>query len=426
MGRVMRQLKHGWNVFQNGERDFGQGAPTTMAPPSRGGNTRYFNDRSFVGSIYNRLAVDFSMVEFYHAKLDDQGVAIDMVADPLNDCLTLDPNIDQTAFELKMDFAMSLFQNNHAAVVPVDATMDPLESGSYDIKNLRIGRVVGWRPRHVSVEVYDDREVDDEGEPVNGGITKQVYCRKQDVGIVINPFYGIMNEPNGQLQRLLAKWDLLDKIDEKQGNEKLDIIFQLPYTVRGDSRKQQAEDRRAALSEQLQNDPLGIGYIDVSEKVIQLNRPIDNKLLEEIQELANGVMSELGLTREIMNGTASRDQINNYYDRTIEPIATAFTQETKRKFLTKTARTQNHSIEYFRDPLKLIPIDELAEVSDKLIRNRVVTVNEFRPKIGYRPSKDPGANAFVNPNMPVHDQQAPDPAAQPAPQPPAKEVPNGA
>lgn len=425
MGRVMRQIKHGWNVFQDGERDFGQGAPTTMAPPTRGGNTRYFNDRSFVGSIYNRLAVDFSMVEFYHAKLDDQGVAIDMVDDPFNDCLTLDPNIDQTAFELKMDFAMSLFQNNHAAIVPVDATMDPLTSGSYDIKNLRIGRVVGWRPQHVSVEVYDDREVDDEGEPVNGGITKQVYCRKQDVGIVINPFYGIMNEPNGMLQRLLSKWDIVDKIDEKQGSEKLDIIFQLPYTVRGDSRKKQAEERRAALSEQLQNDPLGIGYIDISEKVIQLNRPINNAILEEIETLANGVMAELGLTREIMSGTASRDQINNYYDRTIEPIATAFTQETKRKFLTKTARTQRHSVEYYRDPLKLIPIDELAEVSDKLIRNRVVTVNEFRPKIGYRPSKDPGANQFVNPNMPEHDQAAAT-GAVPATQPPAEEVPNDA
>jgi hypothetical protein len=406
MGRVLRQLKHGWNVFQDGERDFGQGAPTTMPPPTRGGNTRYFNDRSFVGSIFNRLAVDFSMVEFYHAKLDDQGVAIDYVNSPLNDCLTLDPNIDQTAFELKMDFAMSLFQNNHAAIVPVDATMDPLVSGSYDIKNLRIGRVVGWRPQHVSVEVYDDREVNDQGEPVNGGITKQVYMRKQDVGIVINPFFGIMNEPNGMLQRLLTKWALLDKIDELQGSEKLDIIFQLPYTVRGESRQKQAEDRRKALSDQLQNDPLGIGYIDVSEKVIQLNRPINNKLLEEIQDLANGVMSELGLTREIMNGTASRDQINNYYDRTIEPIATAFGQETKRKFLTKTARTQKQSIEYYRDPLKLIPIDELAEVSDKLIRNRVITVNEFRPKIGYRPSTEPSANKLENPNMPSDDQTA--------------------
>lgn len=425
MGRVTRrmgQLMHGWNVFKDSETDWGHGAPTTMAPPTRGGQTRYFNDRSFVGSIYNRMAVDFSMIEFYHAKLDKDGVATEVVTDPLNDCLTLDPNIDQTAFEFKMDFAMSLFQNGHAAIIPVDATMDPLETASYDIKNMRIGRVVGWRPRHVTVEVYDDREVDDEGQPVNGGITKQVYLPKENVGIVINPFYTIMNEPNGMLQRLLAKWELLDKIDEIQGNEKLDIIFQLPYTVRGDSRKAQAEERRKALSEQLQNDPLGIGYIDVSEKVIQLNRPIDNKLLEEISELANGVMAELGLTREIMSGTAPRDQINNYYDRTQEPIANAFCQETKRKFLTKTARTQKHSIEFFRDPLKLIPIDELAEVADKLIRNRVVTVNEFRPKIGYRPSTDPAANEFVNPNMPVSDQttgQAP----EPAPAPPAEEVP---
>ena len=419
MGRVARQIKHGWNIFQNGERDFGHGAPTTMAPPARGGQVQAFNRQSFVNAIYNRLAIDFSMIEFYHAKLDESGVAIEIVEDLLNDCLTLDPNIDQTAFELKMDFAMSLFKNNHAVIVPVDASMDPLQGASYDIQNLRIGRAVGWRPRHVVVEVYDDREEDDEGNPVNGGVSKQVYCRKQDVCIVINPFYGVMNEPNGQLQRLLAKWELLDKIDEAQGNEKLDIIFQLPYTVRGDSRKAQAEERRAALSEQLQNDPLGIGYIDVSEKVIQLNRPIDNKLLSEIETLANGVLAELGITAEIMNSSASRDQINNYYDRTIEPIATALTQEMKRKFLTKTSRTRKHSIEYYRDPLKLIPIDELAEVADKLLRNRAITPNELRPKIGYRPSKDPAANKLSNPNMPDDDQQ--NSTGQP-PTPPKEEV----
>lgn len=416
MGRVLRTLKHGWNVFKDAPQDIGGGHGFTQSHRSNRSPARYFNDRSFVGSIYTRLAVDVSSVEFMHCKLDENDVAVEIVRDDLHNCLTLDPNIDQTAQALKLDGAMTMFEQGVAAFVPVDANMDPLESSSYDIKQLRVGTVAAWHPRKVTVNLYDDREVDDEGNPVNGGVFKQVTLPKEMVALVENPFYPVMNEPNGLLQRLLRKLAILDGIDEAAGSGKLDMILQLPYTVRGESRQLQAEKRRDALRQQLKDDELGIGYIDVSEKVIQLNRPIENKLLDQIEYLSKAIMTELGLTPEIMNSTANQDAINSYYDRTIEPIANAMALEFKRKFLTKTARTQRHSVEIYRDPLKLIPIKELPEVADKLIRNAVVTANEFRPKIGYRPSDDPRANELANPNMPTEDQP---PAA---PQPPAKEV----
>lgn len=406
MGRVIRSLKHGWNIFKDPPkaepRSFGPGQ--AYSPRQARSPARYFNDRSILGSIYTRMAIDFALVEFFHCKVDDNNVAQEIVKDALNDCLTLDPNIDQTAFAMKIDIAMTMFEHGHCAIVPTDANLDPSVTVSYDIRAMRVGRVVNWHPQHVTVEIYDDRDVDDQGNPVNGGVMKQVTVPKRFVAVIENPFYGVMNEPNGALQRLKAKLSILDSIDEAAGSGKLDLIFQLPYAVRGDSRKKQAEERRAALKEQLKDDDLGVGYIDITEKVIQLNRPIDNKLLEQIIFLYGQVFDQLGLTKEIMNGTADRDTINNYYDRTIEPIATAVALEEKRKFLTKTARTLGHSIEIYRDPLKLIPIDQLAEIADKLLRNAAVTANEFRPKIGLMPSKDPIANQLRNPNMPNDDQ----------------------
>ena len=279
------------------------------------------------------------------------------------------------------------------------------------IKAMRVATVAGWRPQRVTLNVYDDRETDAQGQPVNGGVTKQITMEKRFVALVENPFYTVMNEPNGNLQRLQRKLAILDGIDEAAGSGKLDMLLQLPYTVRGTSRQAQAKTRREELRQQLKDDELGLGYIDVSEKVIQLNRPINNKLLEEIQELHKAVYDELGLTPEIMNGSADRDSINNYFDRTIEPIADAVRQEYKRKFLTKTARTQRHSIEVYRDPLKLIPTSELAEIVDKVTRSSVATANDIRPKIGLRPSKDPKANELRNPNMPMDDQM---PATPPA------------
>jgi hypothetical protein len=367
---------------------------------------RYLNDKSLIGTIYNRLALDVASVEFFHCKLDDNDVAKEVIRDSLNDCISLDPNIDQSAQAFKQDIAMTMFEIGHAAIVPIDTTLNPSESTSYDIKSMRVGRVVGWYARKVTVEVYDDREVDSGGAMVNGGIVKQLTLPKSMVAIIENPFYSVMNEPSGTLQRLLTKLALLDSIDQAAGSGKLDILFQLPYTVRGEARRDQAEKRRNDLRTQMKDDELGIAYIDVSEKVIQLNRPIDNKLLAQIEYLTNQLYTSLSITPEIMNGVAARDTINNYYDRTIEPISNAIALEMKRKFLTKTARTQRHSIEIYRDPLKLIPISELPEVADKLIRNAVVTANEFRPKIGYRPSSDPNADKLQNPNMPLDDQLA--------------------
>jgi hypothetical protein len=404
MGRVVRALKHSWNIFNDAPQDLGYGGAMTMSPRASRAPARYFNDRSFVETIYNRMAVDYASIEFYHAKLNEDGVAVEVVPDSLNNCLTLEPNIDQTAHALKIDYAMTMFEQGHAVLVPVYADMDPLESASYDIEDLRVGRVVGWNARKVRVEVYDDREVDDDGEPVNGGIRKQVVFPKEHLAIQENPFFGVMNSPNGVLQRLIQQLEHLDTINAAAASGKLDLVMQLPFPTRSDSRKKQAEERRDLLRQQLMNDELGIGYIDVTEKVIQLNRPVVNNILEQIKYLADEVKNELGLTNEILNGTASRDTLNNYFDRTIEPIAQGTALELKRKFLTKTARTQRHSIEIYRDPLKIIPLDQLAEVGDKLTRAALVTANEFRPKIGLRPSSQPGANELKNPNMPMDDQ----------------------
>lgn len=406
MGRVVRTLKHGWNVFTSSPTPGYSAGPMTMTRPNRQ-SPRVYSDKSILGSIYNRLAVDFSQVVFYHAMLDEDDVAIEVVRDSLNDCLTLDPNIDQSAQAMKIDLALTMFESGLAAVVPTDADLNPAESASYDIRSMRVGTTAGWYPQRVTLNVYDDREVDDEGRPVHGGVVKQITVPKQQVALIENPFYGIMNEPNGTLQRLKRKLSLIDGIDEAAGSGKLDMILQLPYTVRGTSRQEQAKKRRDELRQQLKDDELGIGYIDISEKVVQLNRSVDNKLLDQVETLYAKLFDELGLTPAIMNGTADRDTINNYYDRTIEPIANAVQLEYKRKFLTKTARTRRHSIETYRDPLKLIPVTELAEIVDKVTRSAVATANDIRPKIGLRPSKDPQASKLGNPNMPAADQLVP-------------------
>lgn len=413
VNKALRDLQHDWNAFRDEKITAGYNAGPSM-PFNRAGGTvrsRYFNDKSMVGSIFTRMAIDLAMVEFYHARLDPlQDVPISVIRDSLNERLTLRANLDQSAFAMKIDAAMTMFEIGTVAVVPIDASINPAKSTSYEIGSMRVATVDTWFPRRVTVNVYDDREVDSRtGEPVNGGVRKQLTFPKEQVAIVENPFYGIMNEPNGLLQRLLRKLEIMDGIDEAISSGKLDLIMQLPYTVRGTKRQDQAEKRRQDLRDQLKDDELGIGYIDASEKVIQLNRPITNQLLEQVETLFKKVMDELGLTPEILNGTASPDAINTYYDRTIEPIATAFQMEYKWKFLTQTARTQRQSIEIFRDPLKLIPIGELAEITDKVLRNAAITANELRPKIGYFPSSDPRANQLANPNMPVSDQPQPGP-----------------
>lgn len=426
MGRVMRglqnrrtptpEIKHAStggnakvNAFDERPRDGGW----THGPSSgsNGGTSNYyrqiFSDKSMIGSIYNRIAMDVAGVQFYHAELDpEQDTPIGIVRDALNDRLTLEANIDQNAFAYMQDLVLTMFYNGVVGSAPIEASASIDNIASANIGSMRCGPVVTYYPRSVTLKLWDDREVDSQGQPVNGGVLKDLHFSKYSVALIQNPFFEVMNKPNGLLQRLLDKLQKLDSLDEAITSGKLDMILQLPYAMQGPRRATEAAQRREALKQQLKEDELGIGYIDITEKVIQLNRPIDNKLLDTIETLFKKVMDELGVTPEIMNGTASRDALNSYYDRTVEPICTAIALEYKRKFLTTNARTRRHSVEYFRDPLKLIPSSEIGDVVDALRRNEVVTSNEIRPKIGYFPSKDPAANVLGNPNMPVDKQNA--------------------
>jgi hypothetical protein len=411
MGRVVRsvrELMHSWNAFQEPLEDPGWQHGPSMPHNSRGfqrGSSRHYSDKSMIGAIKLRIALDVAMVESYHAMVDTKsGTPLSIVRDSINERLTLDSNIDQTAFAFKVDMVLTMFEVGEVAVCPIDTSVNPNDTESYSIGSLRVGTVDTWYPRTVVCNVYDDREVDSKGQPVNGGVRKQVRFAKTQVAIVENPFYPVMNEPNGRLQRLLRKLEIMDAIDESAGSGKLDLLMQLPFQVRGDKRTAEAQKRRQELRDQLKDDELGIGYIDITEKVIQLNRPINNQIPGEIETLFKQIQDELGITPEIMNGTATGDALNSYMDRTIEPIATAFQLEFKRKFLTTNARTRGHSIETYRDPLKFIPLEKLGETVDHLLRNAAVTANEIRPKIGFFPSDDPRANELANPNMPVADQ----------------------
>lgn len=405
MGRVSKSLRHAWNLFQDPPKETGAFSTSMTMPPGRAGTLRYYNNRSIVDKILTRLSVDFAMVDFMHTESKD-GIPVGIVENSsLHDILTLDPNIDQSAFALKLDFAYTMFEVGHAALVPVDAKVS-LETGAnaYDMESVRVGTIKAWHPRSVTVEVYDDREFDSEGKPVNGGIFKQVVVPKSEVVIVQNPFYSTMNAPNSTLQRLKDKIAIADKIDDDLGSSALNLIMQLPYTTKSDRRREQAHARKSELVSQLKDDPLGIGYIDASEKVIQLNRKVDNQLVATVEGLTQQVYDEYGLTVGIMNSSATADELNTYYDRTIEPCATATALEIKRKWITKHGRNAGQSIEIYRDPLKLVPLSELAEITDKVLRNAAITANELRPKIGFFPSKDPAANQLRNPNMPDEDQ----------------------
>lgn len=418
MGRVVRtmreltrggEMKHGWNAFQEPIEDVGWQHGPSMPFNSRGssrGSSRIYSDKSMIAAIKLRIALDVAMVEFYHAMTDvENGTPLKIVRDSLNERLTLSANIDQTAFAFKVDMILTMFDAGDVAVCPIDTSVDPNDTSSFEIGSLRVGTVSSYYPRTVVCNVYDDREVDSQGKPVNGGIRKDVRFTKDQVAIVENPLYQVMNEPNGRLQRLLRNLELLGQLNESVGSGKLDLLVQLPVQVRGDKRTAEAEKRRQMLREQLRDDELGIGYIDITEKVIQLNRPINNTLPDQIDRDMKHVMAELGISEGVMNGTASGDELNTYMDRTIEPICAAFQLEFKRKFLTANARGRGHSVETYKDPLKFIPLEKLGETVDHLLRNAAVTVNEIRPKIGFFPSSDPKANELVNPNMPA-DKQA--------------------
>lgn len=349
----------------------------------------YGNERSIISSIYNRISVDCAAITIQHVKTDENNRYLETISSKLNNCLTLDANLDQTGRALIQDIVLSMFDEGCVAVVPTDTSVDPNRTDSYDILALRTGRITEWFPYYVRVEVYNE----------NTGQKQQIMMNKKDVAIIENPLYAVMNEPNSTLRRLIRKLNLLDAVDEQSSAGKLDLIIQLPYTIRTDQRKKQAEARRADIERQLAGSKYGIAYADATEHITQLNRPVENNLMNQVQYLTSMLYSQLGLTENIFNGTADEQTLLNYYNSTVEPILSAITDEFKRKFLTKTARTQHQSIMFFRDPFKLVPINNIAEIADKFTRNEILTSNEIRGIIGFKPSDDPKADQLINSNL---------------------------
>ena len=392
MGIIDRFQRSGWNVFRNREPTYEvyvNAGPGYSQRPDRPRLTRG-KERSIVTSIINRIALDVASMEITHCKLDKDGEYEDDVKGScLNERLKVEANIDQNGRAFIFDIAMSLLDEGYIAVVPVDTDVDPEDTSGYKILSMRVGKIVEWRPRHVKVEVYDD-EV---------GIRKEVLVHKRDAAIIENPFYAVMNESNSTMQRLIRKLNLLDFIDEQSGSGKLDMIIQLPYTVKGDHQKQRADDRLKNIERQLTGSKYGIAYVDATERITQLNRPVENNLMKQIEYLTNMVYSQLGITQSIMDGTADEGTMLNYYSRTIEPIVAAIVDEMKRKFLTKTARSQGQTIMYFRDPFKLVPIANIADIADKFTRNEILASNEIRSIIGRKPSSDPNADKLINSNL---------------------------
>lgn len=400
---IIDRFRHGWNAFVNNKdpteyRDIGI---SSSYRPDRPRLTRG-NERSIVAAIVNRIALDVTDVVIQHCKLDKDGRFEDVINSPLNNCLNLEANIDQSGFAFRHDMAHSLLDEGCIAVVPVDTDDDISETLSIQIHTARIGKVTQWYPRHVKVKLYNDLE----------GKHEEIILPKTAVAIIENPLYSVMNEPNSTMQRLVRKLNLLDVIDEQSGSGKLDLIIQLPYIIKTDARRNQAEQRRKDIEMQLSSSKYGIAYTDGTERITQLNRPVENNLMKQIEYLTAMLYSQLGITQSILDGTADEQTMLNYYSRTVEPIVNAIVSEIKRKFLTKTARSQGQSIMYFRDPFKLVPAMQLAEISDKLTRNEIATSNEMRQIMGWKPSKDPKADQLVNSNL-NHPDEKQKPAAEP-------------
>ena len=390
------RLRNAWNTFRNRDptfsyRDVGSGY---YYRPDRVRLTRG-NERSIVTSIYNRIAIDVAAVDIKHCRLDENGRFISEIDSDLNSCSTLEANLDQTARAFKQDIVMSMFDEGCVAIVPVDTTLNPNNTNSYDILSMRTGRILEWYPSHVKVRVYNERT----------GKKEDITVSKSTVGIVENPLYSIINEPNSTMQRLIRKLSLLDITDEQTASGKLDLIIQLPYVIKTEARRQQAENRRKDIEMQLASSKYGIAYTDGTEHITQLNRSVENNLLKQIESLTNTLYSQLGITQSILDGTADEKTMLNYYNRTIEPIVSAIVDEIKRKFLTKTARSQKQTIMSFRDPFKLVPINNIAEIADKFTRNEILTSNEIRQIIGIKPSDDPKADKLVNSNISQPNQE---------------------
>ena len=391
---LLEKLKNAWNAFRQVEE------PTYRAPTyinygyssSSRPDRMYFtrgNDRSIITAVYTRMAVDVAMLDFKHVRTDEENRYLEDIDSGLNGCLTLEANKDQTARAFIQDAMQSLFDEGCIALVPIDTDKNPDDTSSYDILSMRVGKITQWMPDHVRVEVYNDRK----------GFKQEIVMPKADVAIIENPLYSIMNAPNSTLQRLIRKLNLLDAIDEQSGSGKLDLIIQLPYIIKTDARRQQADKRRKDIEEQLSGSKYGIAYTDGTEKITQLNRPVDNNLLNQITYLTSMLYSQLGIDETILNGTADQKTMLNYMNRTIKPLAICLVDEMKRKFLTSTARSQKQTIMYFSDPFALVPVDQLAELADKFTRNEIISPNEFRQKIGLKPAQDPAADELRNRNI---------------------------
>lgn len=393
------RLKHAvWNAFYSRDPTYSYrniGSSYSYRPDrprfSRG------NEKSIVTSVYNRIALDVAAIDIKHVKLDKDGRYEETIDSGLNNCLSLEANIDQTGRAFIQDVVMTMFDKGCVAIVPVDTTLDPEKTGSYDINSMRTGEIIEWYPRHVKVRVYNDRK----------GEKQDITLPKTMVTIIENPLYAVMNEPNSTMKRLVRKLNLLDSIDEQSGSGKLDLIIQLPYVIKSEARRQQAENRRKDIEQQLEGSKFGIAYTDGTEKITQLNRPVENNLMKQIEYLTSMLYSQLGITQTILDGTADEKTMLNYYNRSVEPIIAAIVGEIKRKFLTKTARSRSQSIMYFRDHFKLVPVSELAKIADTFTRNEITSKNEIRQVLGWKPSKDPKADQLINSNIsqPANDVQ---------------------
>lgn len=385
------RLKHAWNAFTSNRdptgyySDVGPGYPLRPDRPrlSRG------NERSITTSIFNRIAIDVCGVSIKHCKIDKNGRYVEDVDSGLNNCLNVEANIDQTGRAFIQDVVMSMLDEGCVAIVPVDTRLDPSTTSAIDILSMRTGKIIEWYPEHIKVRVYNEKR----------GEKEDIILPKKQVAIIENPLYAVVNEPNSTMQRLIRKLRLLDVTDEHTASGKLDLIIQLPYVVKTEARRQQAEQRRKDIESQLAEGQYGIAYTDGTEKITQLNRPVENNLMKQIEYLTNMVYGQLGITQSIMDGTADEKTMLNYTNRTIEPIVSAIVDEMKRKFLTKTARSQSQTISYFRDPFKLVPVNDIAEIADKFTRNEIMTSNEIRQVIGMKPSNDPKADELRNSNI---------------------------
>lgn len=386
------RLQHAWNAFMNKDPTYyytsqNYGGSYGYRPDRP--RLRRGNDRSIITSVFNRIALDVAAVDLKHCRLDDDGRYVGEINSDLNNCLTLESNIDQTARSFIQDCVLSMFDEGCVALVPVDTTKNPALTDSYDILTMRTGEVLEWKPNHVKVRVYNDRK----------GEKEDITVPKSTVAIIENPLYAIINEPNSTAKRLMRKLSLLDVTDEQTASGKLDLIIQLPYIVKTEARRAQANIRRKEVEEQLTGSKYGIAYTDGTEKITQLNRPVENNLMSQVEYLTTQLFAQLGITQSILDGTADEKTMLNYYNRSIEPIVSAIVDEMKRKFLSKTARSQGQSIMAFRDPFRLVPVNDIAEIADKFTRNEILTSNEIRQIIGMKPSGDPKADELVNSNI---------------------------